>query len=313
MQTIFFDDATKLTEQAVATVGFFDGVHKGHRYLIERLKDVAKAKRHRSMIITFDKHPRQVLRSEYQPMLLSSLDEKLQMLAKTDADYCVVLPFTYDLAQLSAHDFMKRILSEQLSVTTLMIGYDNRFGHQREDGFEQYVGYGKEMGMEVLNADSFISEGNCVSSSMVRRLIAEGDMEKAGQCLGRPYRLAGKVVHGEAKGRTMGFPTANIEPDFKEKMLPKNGVYAVRASLEDEERRLWGMMNIGSRPTFDGKKTTLEVNLLDFDGTIYGKHVCVDFVKRLRDEQLFPSKEALAAQLKTDEMHTRELACLMKD
>lgn len=155
MRTIFLDEATKLSGRAVATVGFFDGVHSGHRYLIDRLKAVARENNCMSMIITFDKHPRQVLNSDYKPMLLSTLDEKLNLLSQTGLDCCVVLPFTADMADLSAHDFMKTILSERLSVATLMIGYDNRFGHRREDGYEQYVAYGKKLGISVIDSDSF--------------------------------------------------------------------------------------------------------------------------------------------------------------
>ena len=301
MRTIFLDEATKLSGRAVATVGFFDGVHSGHRYLIDRLKAVARENNCMSMIITFDKHPRQVLNSDYKPMLLSTLDEKLNLLSQTGIDCCVVLPFTADMADLSAHDFMKTILSERLSVATLMIGYDNRFGHRREDGYEQYVAYGKELGISVIDSDSF-SYGNCsVSSSMVRRFISAGDVERAAECLGRPYSLSGMVVHGEAKGRTIGFPTANIVPADADKLIPDGGVYAVLVSLDNSSTMLNGMMNIGSRPTFDGKMQTLEVHIFDFDGDIYKHSLRVFFIKKIRNERCFSSPDELAKQLETDE------------
>ncbi|MBQ9177953.1 MAG: bifunctional riboflavin kinase/FAD synthetase [Prevotella sp.] len=301
MRTIFLDEATKLSGRAVATVGFFDGVHSGHRYLIDRLKAVARENNCMSMIITFDKHPRQVLNSDYKPMLLSTLDEKLNLLSQTGIDCCVVLPFTADMADLSAHDFMKTILSERLSVATLMIGYDNRFGHRREDGYEQYVAYGKELGISVIDSDSFSYGNGSVSSSMVRRFISAGDVERAAECLGRPYSLSGMVVHGEAKGRTIGFPTANIVPADADKLIPDGGVYAVLVSLDDSSTILNGMMNIGSRPTFDGKMQTLEVHIFDFDGDIYKHSLRVFFIKKIRNERCFSSPDELAKQLETDE------------
>lgn len=301
MRTIFLDEATKLSGRAVATVGFFDGVHSGHRYLIDRLKAVARENNCMSMIITFDKHPRQVLNSDYKPMLLSTLDEKLNLLSQTGIDCCVVLPFTADMADLSAHDFMKTILSERLSVATLMIGYDNRFGHRREDGYEQYVAYGKELGISVIDSDSFSYGNGSVSSSMVRRFISAGDVERAAECLGRPYSLSGMVVHGEAKGRTIGFPTANIVPADADKLIPDGGVYAVLVSLDDSSTMLNGMMNIGSRPTFDGKMQTLEVHIFDFDGDIYKNSLRVFFIKKIRNERCFSSPDELAKQLETDE------------
>ena len=301
MRTIFLDEATKLSGRAVATVGFFDGVHSGHRYLIDRLKAVARENNCMSMIITFDKHPRQVLNSDYKPMLLSTLDEKLNLLSQTGIDCCVVLPFTADMADLSAHDFMKTILSERLSVATLMIGYDNRFGHRREDGYEQYVAYGKELGISVIDSDSFSYGNGSVSSSMVRRFISAGDVERAAECLGRPYSLSGMVVHGEAKGRTIGFPTANIVPADADKLIPDGGVYAVLVSLDNSSTMLNGMMNIGSRPTFDGKMQTLEVHIFDFDGDIYKHSLRVFFIKKIRNERCFSSPDELAKQLETDE------------
>ncbi len=301
MRTIFLDEATKLSGRTVATVGFFDGVHSGHRYLIDRLKAVAHENNCMSMIITFDKHPRQVLNSDYKPMLLSTLDEKLNLLSQTGIDCCVVLPFTADMADLSAHDFMKTILSERLSVATLMIGYDNRFGHRREDGYEQYVAYGKELGISVIDSDSFSYGNGSVSSSMVRRFISAGDVERAAECLGRPYSLSGMVVHGEAKGRTIGFPTANIVPADADKLIPDGGVYAVLVSLDNSSTMLNGMMNIGSRPTFDGKMQTLEVHIFDFDGDIYKHSLRVFFIKKIRNERCFSSPDELAKQLETDE------------
>ena len=305
MRTIFLDEATKLSGRAVATVGFFDGVHSGHRYLIDRLKAVARENNCMSMIITFDKHPRQVLNSDYKPMLLSTLDEKLNLLSQTGIDCCVVLPFTADMADLSAHDFMKTILSERLSVATLMIGYDNRFGHDRTEGFEDYVRFGSEMGMEVLGCSAFQENGVYVSSSVIRGYLSNGQITEAAQCLGYQYSLTARVVRGEQEGRKMGFPTANLDISHTRKLIPQQGVYAVYVHIGDDSRRWLGMMNIGRRPTFGDKPMTAEVHILDFNGDLYGKELSVAFIRRLRSERLFASPEELAEQLRRDCMEVK--------
>jgi len=291
----------------VATIGFFDGVHRGHQYLIRRLREEAEIQGMQSMVITFDRHPREVLGSNYQPRMLSTLDEKMERLKQTGVDRCVVLPFTRELAALSAREFMQQVLKRQLNVARLYMGYDNRFGHNREEGFDDYVRYGREIGIEVILNDAFTLNQIHISSSVVRSFVSEGEIELANQCLGYPYMVTGKVVDGVREGRKMGFPTANIEPDDAQKLIPAPGVYAVRVSVEGSREWLDGMMNIGTRPTFGENKLSLETHILHFSDDIYGKKLTVAFVKRLRAEQRFSSVAALREQLVKDEQQVEDL------
>ena len=291
----------------VATIGFFDGVHRGHQYLIRRLREEAELQGMQSMVITFDRHPREVLGSNYQPRMLSTLDEKMERLKQTGVDRCVVLPFTRELAALSAREFMQQVLKRQLNVARLYMGYDNRFGHNREEGFDDYVRYGREIGIEVILNDAFTLNQIHISSSVVRSFVSEGEIELANQCLGYPYMVTGKVVDGVREGRKMGFPTANIEPDDAQKLIPAPGVYAVRVSVEGSREWLDGMMNIGTRPTFGENKLSLETHILHFSDDIYGKKLTVAFVKRLRAEQRFSSVAALREQLVKDEQQVENL------
>lgn len=291
----------------VATIGFFDGVHRGHQYLIRRLREEAELQGMQSMVITFDRHPREVLGSNYQPRMLSTLDEKMERLKQTGIDRCVVLPFTRELAALSAREFMQQVLKRQLNVARLYMGYDNRFGHNREEGFDDYVRYGREIGIEVILNDAFTLNQIHISSSVVRLFVSEGEIELANQCLGYPYMVTGKVVDGVHEGRKMGFPTANIEPDDAQKLIPAPGVYAVRVSVEGSREWLDGMMNIGTRPTFGENKLSLETHILHFSDDIYGKKLTVAFVKRLRAEQRFSSVAALREQLVKDEQQVEDL------
>lgn len=296
----------------VATIGFFDGVHRGHRFLVEQVRAAAARRGLRSMVITFDRHPRQVLRSDYQPQLLSTLDDKVAMIRQTGVDHCEVLHFDETMASLSARQFMQQVLKERLGVSTLVIGYDNRFGHNREEGFDDYVAYGKEIGMEVVKARAFVLNGINVSSSVIRAFLSEGEVAMAAKCLGRNYSLSGHVVTGFQEGRKMGFPTANINMDEVTTMLPATGAYAAVAQLEDDSRYP-AMLNIGTRPTFDGTATTIEVNLIGYEGNLYGALLRVDFVERLRPERRFKSEKALMEQLAKDRAEAVRIVGSMKE
>lgn len=300
MEIIQLSDNTILTEPCVATIGFFDGVHLGHRYLIRQVTDAAFMQRRKSAVITFDRHPREVVRTDYHPQLLSTFREKMTLLSTTGVDYCIVLPFDERMAGLSAHDFMKRVLHDRLQVKTLITGYDNRFGHNREEGFEDYVAFGREMGMEVVQARPFTLNGIHVSSSVVRSFLLEGEIAMANRCLDYEYSITGKVVSGEHIGRTLGFPTANIEPEYAHKLIPAHGVYAVTAHIGYTGEAHPAMMNIGHRPTFNGVKDTMEAHLLHFTGNLYGEQMTVAFVARLRDERMFNNGVELAHQLRLD-------------
>ena len=217
---------------SVATIGFFDGVHRGHRFLINNVVKEAASRGLQSTVVTFDRHPRQVLGSDFQPRLLSTNEEKMLLLSKTGVERCVMLPFSEQMAQMTACDFMKKILRDRLGVQVLIIGYDNRFGHNRSEGFDDYVRYGREMGIEVMSAQSFLLHGINVSSSVIRSFLQEGEIEMAENCLGYPYFFTGKVVKGFRVGHELGFPTANIEQDNMLKMIPSPGVYAVKVRIE---------------------------------------------------------------------------------
>lgn len=306
MNIFILNDKLERMKPCVATIGFFDGVHRGHRYLIKNVIELAKEMGIESTVVTFDQHPRQVLNTSYKPQLLSSYDEKLLMLSKTGVDNCVVLPFTPTIAQLSARDFMKSILYDRLSVQSLIIGYDNRFGHNRTEGFDDYVRYGESFGMKVIQGQVLQISGVNVSSSVVRSFISEGEVEMAERCLGYPYTLVGTVVGGEQIGRNIGFPTANLKVDNTDKLIPSPGVYAVKVHLEGNISDKYGMMNIGRRPTFNGSTQTLETHILRFSDDIYGKKIGVSFIHRIRSEQKFDTVEALMAQLERDKKTVEE-------
>jgi riboflavin kinase/FMN adenylyltransferase len=259
------------------------------------------------MVITFERHPRQVLQSEWQPLLLTSLEEKKELLVRTGIDKLVVLRFDRAMSQLSSREFMERVLKHELGVSLLLTGYDNRFGHDRTATFDDYVAYGRELGIEVICGQPTDVAGQRVSSSLVRSLLSEGNVDLAAQCLGRPYQLTGQVGHGEQIGRQLGFPTANIIVSKGNRLVPAPGVYAVCLSIKGDDTLLQGMMNIGTRPTFHGNQLTLEANIFDFNGDLYGQHLNVFFIERLRNEQAFSSAEALMEQMEHDAVQAREI------
>ena len=303
METMILKGNERQIVPCVATIGMFDGVHKGHRFVLEHICEQAKARQLASMVITFERHPREVVQTDWKPLLLTTFEERMKLLGETGVDYCVVLPFTKELAALSARDFML-LMQERLGVKVLMTGYDNRFGHHRHETFEDYVRYGEEIGMEVKGLSPCPSpkrEGSMVSSSLIRQLLAEGKVSEAMECLSYPYRLTGRVVKGDHIGTTLGFPTANLQVNDSRKLIPAPSVYAVTCKKSTtNSQRLLGMMNIGTRPTFGTHAQTLEVHLLDYEGDLYGKEITVNFIKRLREERRFDNEEELKTQLKED-------------
>ena len=300
MNKIYLDEKTTPGKPLVATIGFFDGVHRGHQFLIKQVCDEAKASGMESAVITFDEHPRKVLHQDYQPRLLSTLEEKLILLSRTGIDNAVVLHFDREMAGLSAHDFMEKVLRDRLNVKKLIIGYDNRFGHNRAEGFDDYVRMGHEMGIEVIQSQAFSLDGVNVSSSYIRKLIEKGELELANKCLGYPYAIYGKGVSGYQEGRKLGFPTANLDLSGSGQLVPANGVYGVKVRLQDSMQYRRGMMNIGTRPTFNGKNLSIEAYIFDFSGDIYGQTLVAAFIHRIRDEHKFDSAEELAEQMIND-------------
>jgi riboflavin kinase/FMN adenylyltransferase len=303
MEIIRNIEKTRMLLKSVATIGVFDGVHAGHQQVINRVVSDAKFHHLASMVITFDRHPRQLFDPQFRPQLLTTQQEKEQEIERLGVDFLVVLPFTKEMAALSARDFMAQILKERLNVKMLQVGYDNRFGHDSTEGIDDYRRYGDELGIMVYKGIRLDFQGYHVPvcSSNIRSLIAEeGEVDTANMFLRRNYELSGKVMPGEHIGHQLGFPTANLEPDDPFKVIPASGVYGVWATVGDSQKPLPAMMNIGTRPTFDGRNRTLEVNIFDFDGDLYGQTVRISFLFRLREERKFESPEALVAQLQKD-------------
>lgn len=291
----------------VATIGFFDGVHKGHQFLIHQVVEEAERLGGVSVCVTFANHPRSVVEQmkghQFSIQLLTTQDEKVMMLKRMGIQEVSLLEFTPEIAMMSAYDFMSEVLKGQMGVDVLVIGYDHRFGHNRSEGFNDYVRYGKEIGIRIVQAQAYEEDHITVSSSLIREMLLQGRVADSRKLLGYDYFVEGVVVNGFKVGRRIGYPTANVEV-APEKLIPCDGVYAVRVELEG--RMFGGMLNIGWRPTFSGNKRTIEVNLFDFGGNIYSEQITIHFEDFLRQEQKFDSPEALIQQLAIDEQKARE-------
>ena len=290
---------------SVATIGFFDGVHRGHRFLINQVKEVADKDGLYSALVTFPMHPRQVIQTTYNPHLLSSPKEKLELLETTQVDYCLLLPFTQELSLLSAREFMQ-LLRNKFNIHTLVIGYDHRFGHNRSESFEDYCRYGEELNIYMVRARAYTDGEDKISSSVIRQLLKEGKVSQAAQFLGYNYYLDGTVVDGYKVGRKIGFPTANLQVDCSDKLIPSEGVYAVYVYVEGKK---WaGMLNIGHRPTINnGNNVSIEVNILNFSEDIYHKEMRIEFVKYLRPEEKYGTIDELIAQMHKDREKTAKI------
>jgi riboflavin kinase/FMN adenylyltransferase len=286
-------------DATVLTVGAFDGVHCGHQDVLARLTARATDSGHASVLVTFDPHPREVLDPESAPALLTTREEKLALLESTGLDYVAIVPFTAELARRSATEFVDEILIERFRMAELLVGHDHGFGRGREGDISLLRSLGATRGFRVDPVPPVLTaSGEAISSTLVRRAIASHDLDRARALLGRWYSVQGRVVAGDARGRLLGFPTINVEPDSSRKLLPPDGVYAVQVS--GSRGRFDGMMNLGGRPTFGDERLTLEVHLFDAAGDFYGDRVVIAFVARLRDTVRFPSPDALVAQLHLD-------------
>lgn len=284
----------------VATIGSFDGVHRGHVAMIDEIRQRAAALGLPVTLVTFASHPRLLFDASPQPFMLTSTAVRMERLAATGVERCVVLDFDRKLASMSAREFMGEVLARRLNVKLLVLGYDHRFGrHEPGVDTDAYISYGRELGIEVVRAARYNEAGLKVSSSQVRRALAAGDVQTAAKLLGYPYSISGNVVHGAALGRELGFPTANIELDEPMQLLPLGGVYEVEARTPAGNYK--GVLNIGVKPTVDGSgKLTVELFLLGFSGDLYGCNVGVSFVRRLREERRFASLDELKAQIARD-------------
>ncbi|HNX55696.1 MAG TPA: bifunctional riboflavin kinase/FAD synthetase [Prolixibacteraceae bacterium] len=289
----------------VVTIGTFDGVHLGHRKIISRLQELARAVDGESVIFTFDPHPRKVVApSETNLRLLTSLDEKISLFERAGIDHLVVYPFTLEFAQLSYEQFVEQILVGKIHTKSLVVGYDHKFGKGRAGDFDLLKSCADRLGFQIEKLDVLLINESNVSSTKIREAIQLGDFETANAYLGYQFTLHGTVVEGQKIGRTINYPTANVDTSDPDKIIPGYGVYAVRVSVRNQEYR--GMLNIGSRPTVNhnADHRTVEVNILDFDDDIYGEPIEVVFYHKLREEQKFASLDALKEQLAKDRVNT---------
>jgi riboflavin kinase / FMN adenylyltransferase len=282
----------------VVTVGTFDGVHRGHWAVLGEIARRARASERRAVLVTFHPHPLRILRPAEAPLLLTTPLEKKEILAESGLNYAVFLQFTPQLSRYSPRRFVEEILIGRLAMGELVIGYDHGFGRGRSGDADTLRTIGRELGFTVDVVEPVPMGREPVSSSRIRRAVAEGDMPCAREGLGRPYSIRGVVVRGEGRGRALGFPTANLHLDSSEKLLPPGGIYAVRGVLRSGTYP--GALHLGPRPTFEGSPPSVELHLMDFDGRIYGEEVRVDLVRRLREIRPFSSVEALVRQIRDD-------------
>ncbi|HAC16603.1 MAG TPA: bifunctional riboflavin kinase/FMN adenylyltransferase [Bacteroidetes bacterium] len=299
---VFLSDV-KYDTNTVLTVGTYDGVHEGHKEIIRRVVETAKKKNARSVVVTFDPHPREIINTGKDKIkLLTTIDERAHILNVLGIDEMVVIPFTRDFSLLSSREFIEDILIKKIGVSGFVIGYDHQFGRNREGTISlvrELAGI-HHFEVDVIEAQEVGTI--TVSSTLVRKeLEVKGNIELADKYLGRPYRLSGLVVHGDKRGRKIGYPTANLKITDVRKIIPKYGVYAVDVQIDRNSKIYRGMMNIGYRPTFtDDTELSIEVHIIDFQEDLYGKIVTVDFLKRIRDERSFSGIDALKTQLDMD-------------
>ncbi len=293
----------------VVTVGTFDGVHRGHQDVLARLVKRASAIGTRSVLVTFDPHPLEVVNPAAAPSLLTVGDEKLEVLAESGIDYVAIIPFTRALAAFDAERFVDEVLVSRYRVRHLLMGHDHGFGRNRAGDENVLRALGEARGFTVEVVDPVVgAHGQPVSSTAIRRGVAGGDLDRAREGLGRPYAVGGRVVRGEQRGRLLGFPTINVPLPSPRKLLPPQGVYAVR--VQTPRGPFGGMLNLGPRPTFGEAEATIETHLFDAEGEFYGMRVRIDFLRRLRDTRRFDSPQALAEQLARDERAARETLAL---
>lgn len=303
MQVHLLSDILPVFKNAIVTIGTFDGVHTGHQQIIHQLKEEARAVAGETVIITFDPHPRKVLGNQPADIkLINTLEEKTELLAKQGVDHVVVVPFTASFAHQPAKDYVEKFLVEKFHPHTIIIGYDHQFGHNREGDYKLLEALKDQFGFRVKEIPEHLLHNNIISSTKIRHAVLGGNIPEANECLGYPYFFEGIVVEGNKLGRTIGYPTANIEINEPDKLVPGNGVYAVQVALKTKGpvKYLSGMMNIGIRPTIGGTKRVIEVNIFDFNQDIYGRQLRVYMHSRLRGEVKFTSLDALKDQLARD-------------
>ncbi|EJL63825.1 bifunctional riboflavin kinase/FAD synthetase [Flavobacterium sp. CF136] len=286
------------TKKTILTLGTFDGVHIGHKKILERLTQNTENGKYESLVLTFFPHPRMVLQEKSEIKLLNTISEKSKLLEKSGIENLVIHPFNESFSRLTAEEFVHSILVNQFHIQKIIIGHDHRFGRNRTANIDNLIAFGAEYGFEVEQISAQEIQDVSVSSTKIRKALLDGNMSLANEYLGYAYFLTGEVVKGKQLGRTIGFPTANIQIKEDYKLIPKNGVYAVKTFIGQKE--VFGMMNIGFNPTVNGQKQTIEVNLFDFDADIYGEKLEISLLKYLREEQKFGSVDLLKEQLNQD-------------
>ena len=290
---------------AILTIGTFDGVHFGHQKILRNLVVEAKKQNLCAIVLTFFPHPRMVLQKETQLKMIDTLEEKTKLLEQLGVEVLIVQPFTMEFSRMTAIEYTRDILVNGIRISKLIIGYDHRFGRNREATVEDLKQFGMDYNFTVEEILAQDIESIAVSSTKVRNAIDSGEIKKANQYLGRPFSLNGAIVEGDKIGREMGYPTANLEIEEEYKLKPQNGVYLVQTSLVD--KKYFGMMNVGKRPTVYGKKTRIETYFFDFIGDLYGKKLRIELLEKIRDEQKFDSLDALRNQLNSDQKSCQKL------
>ncbi len=303
MKTFQDISSFKTKEKTFVTIGTFDGVHFGHKEIINRLVDDAKKAGKKSVLLTFFPHPRMVLQKEASIELINTIQERALLLENTGLDYLIIHPFSKEFSRLTALDFVRDILVNQLNISKLIIGYDHHFGKNREGNIEQLTEYSHTFGFSVEEIPAQDVNDVSVSSTKIRRALASGDLNTANNYLGYHFMISGKVVNGKKLGGKIGFPTANIDVLETYKLIPKAGVYVVKSEINNTS--VFGMMNIGNRPTVSGKHQTIEVHFFDFNKDLYHKELVVELLYFLRDEHKFDSLKSLTLQLEKDEKIAR--------
>ncbi|MCA0427853.1 MAG: bifunctional riboflavin kinase/FAD synthetase [Bacteroidetes bacterium] len=292
--------------QAIVTQGTFDGVHVAHQVILKRLNDLKSGTGRETVLITYEPHPRMVLFPETHGLsLLTDLDEKIELLSSQGVDHLLVIPFTPEFSNLSSLDFIRSIIVEKLNTSHLVIGYNHRFGKNREGSFSHLREFSKTYGFEVDEIPEQDVDQVSVSSTKIRESLQKGSIKTATSYLGREYCITAKVVLGKQLGRTIGFPTANLEPRNPFKLVPQDGVYAVKVNWKGKS--FGGMMNIGKNPTFPEKGRSMEVHIFDFTEDIYNQSIRVSFVDKLREEKKFSGIEELQSQLNRDKLRALEV------
>ncbi|CAI8304666.1 MAG: Riboflavin biosynthesis protein RibF [Polaribacter sp. SA4-10] len=303
MKTFHDISSFKTNEKTFVTIGTFDGVHFGHKEIINKLVNDAKLAGKKSVLLTFFPHPRMVLQKDAKIALINTIEERTSLLEKTGLDYLIIHPFSKAFSRLTALDFVRDLLVAQLNISKLIIGYDHHFGKNREGNIAQLTEYSHTYGFSVEEIPAQDIDDVSVSSTKIRRALAVGNLKTANRYLGTPFMLSGKVVNGKKLGGQIGFPTANIDILEDYKLIPKTGVYVVQSEINN--KIIFGMMNIGNRPTVSGTHQTIEVHFFDYNNDLYNTFLTIELLFFLRDEHKFDAIESLILQLKKDEQRAR--------